>query len=92
MQKLTPNVSVSTLRKDANRPSKKWYSPHFPIVRPDRTTTQTRIVFDASVEREGVSLNYTILPGPRLQKDLNDVLLRFPKYPVALVYDIAECT
>ena len=72
-----------------SRPSKKWYLPHFPIVRPDRTTTKTRIVFDASVKCEGVSLNDTILPGPRLQKDLNDVLLRFRQHPVALVCDIA---
>ena len=64
--------------------------PHFPVVRPDRTTTKTRIVFDASAKFEGVSLNDTILPGPKLQKDLNDVLLRFRKHPVALVCGIAE--
>ena len=71
-------------------PSRKWYLPHFPVVRPNRTTTKTRIVFDPSAKCEGVSLNDTILPGPKLQKDLNDVLLRFRKHPVALVCDIAE--
>ena len=38
-------------------PLKKWYLPHFPVVRPDRTTTKTRIVLDASAKCEGVSLN-----------------------------------
>ena len=71
-------------------PSKKWYLPHFPVVRPGRTTTKTRIVFDASAKCERVSLNDTFLPGPKLQKDLNDLLLRFRKHPVALVCDNAE--
>ena len=73
-----------------SRPSKKWYLPHFPVVRPDRTTTKTRIVFDASAKCEGVSLNDTIFPGRKLRKDLNDLLLRFRKHPVTLVCDIAE--
>ena len=73
-----------------SRTSSKWYLPHFPVVRPDRTTTKTRIVFDASAKCEGFSMNDTILPGPKLQKNLNDVLLRFRKHPVALVCDIAE--
>ena len=60
------------------------------VVRPDRTTTKIRIVFDASTKCEGVSLNDTILPGTKLQKNLNDVLPRFRKHPVALVCGIAE--
>ena len=35
-------------------PLKKWHLPHFPVVRPDRTTTKTRIVFDPSAKFEGV--------------------------------------
>ena len=57
-------------------PSNKWYLPHFPIVRPDRTTTKTRIVFDASA-KFGVSLNDAVHLGPKLQRELADVLLRF---------------
>ena len=60
-------------------PLKKWYLRHFPVVRPDRTTTKTRIVFDASAKFEGVSLNDAIYQGPKLQRELTDVLLRFPK-------------
>ena len=71
-------------------PPNMWYLPHFPIVRPDRTTTKTRIVFDASAKFEGVSLNDAIHQGPKLQRELTDVLLRFRRKPVALMCDIAE--
>ena len=71
-------------------PLQKWYQPHFPVVRPDRTTTRTRIVFDASVKFEGVSLSDAIYQGPKLQRELTDVLLRFRRNPVALMCDIAE--
>ena len=64
--------------------------PYFPVVRPDRTTTKTRIVFDASAKFEGVSLNDAIYQGPKLQRELTDVLLRFRRHPVALMCDIAE--
>ncbi|XP_064627878.1 uncharacterized protein LOC135487738 [Lineus longissimus] len=72
------------------QPPSKWYLPHFPVVRPDKSTTKTRIVFDASAKFEGVSLNDTLHQGPKLQKDLVDVLLRFRKEPVALVGDIQQ--
>ena len=48
---------------------------HFPVERPQRETTKARIVFDASAKCEGLSLNDTIHQGPKLQKDLCDVLL-----------------
>ena len=73
-----------------DRPTARWFLPHFPIVRPDRTTTKTRIVFDASARYQGVSLNDVICQGPKLQRDLFHVLLRFRKNPVALACDIAE--
>eukprot|EP00112_Aurelia_sp_Birch-Aquarium-sp1_P016020 Seg3592.2 transcript_id=Seg3592.2/GoldUCD/mRNA.D3Y31 product="hypothetical protein" protein_id=Seg3592.2/GoldUCD/D3Y31 len=69
---------------------KSWYLPHFAIVRPDKETTKTRIVFDASAKYNGTSLNDAICQGPKLQRDLVDVLLRFRRFPVALVCDIAE--
>ena len=47
-------------------------------------------MFDASAKYEGISLNDTIHQGPKLQRDLFNVLLRFRRYPVALVCDIAE--
>ena len=66
------------------------FLPHFPVCRPDKTTTKTRIVFDASAKHNEVSLNDMIAPGPKLQTNLFDVLLRFRRYPVALACDIRE--
>ena len=64
--------------------------PHFAVVRTDRATTKTRVVFDASAKCNGISLNDMICQGPKLQRELIDVLLRFRRYPVAIVCDIAE--
>ena len=59
----------------------KWYLPHFPVIRPEKDTTKTRIVFDASATCEDISLNDVIHQGPKLQRDLFDVLLRFRRFP-----------
>ena len=67
-----------------------WLLPHFPVFRPERQTTKTEIVFDASAKLKGVSLNDEILPGPKLQNDLMDILLRFRRNPIALVADISQ--
>ena len=72
------------------QPTVKWYLPHFAVVRTDRATTKTRVVFDASAKCNGISLNDMICQGPKLQRELIDVLLRFRRYPVAVVCDIAE--
>ena len=64
-----------------------WYLPHFAVTKPDRTTTKTCIVFDASAK---CNVNDTIHQGPKLQQELFDVLLRFRKLLVAIVCDIAE--
>ena len=52
-----------------------WYLPHFPVVREDKETTKVRIVYDSAARYGGVSLNDTMLPGPKLQQDVFDVLL-----------------
>ena len=67
-----------------------WYLPHFPVVREDKETTKVRIVFDSAAQYGGISLNDTMLPGPKLQQDVFDVLLRFRSNPVALVADLTE--
>jgi hypothetical protein len=67
-----------------------WYLPHFAVSKPEKETTKTRIVFDASAKKDGVSLNDVIYTGPKLQRDLVYVLLRFRRFPIALVCDVAE--
>ncbi|XP_071963873.1 uncharacterized protein [Antedon mediterranea] len=68
----------------------QWFLPHFPVVKPDKETTKVRLVFDAAARYGGRCLNDMIYPGPKLQNDLFDVLLRFRKEKVAIICDIAE--
>ena len=74
----------------ADHSNTKWFLLHFPVLRPDKDTTKTRTVFDAAAKVEGVSLNDKIYQGPKIQRDSFDVLLRFRRYPIAVVCDIEE--
>ena len=52
--------------------------PYHAIVRADKQTTKTRVMFDASAkDSNGVSSNSCLKPGPALQSDLLGILLRF---------------
>ena len=67
-----------------------WYLPHFPVVREYKETTKVRIVYDSAARYDGVILNDTMLPGPKLQQDVFDVPLHFRSNPVALVTDLTK--
>ena len=69
---------------------RSWYLPHFPVVREDKETTKVRIVYGSAARYGGVSLNDTVLPGPKLQQDVFHLLLRFRSNPVTLVADLTE--
>jgi hypothetical protein len=88
IERYMENGYVSKVRNDTAK--RKWYFPHFAVVRPEKETTKTRIVFDASARYDGISLSDVIHQGPKLQRDLFDVLLRFLKKSVALVCDIVQ--
>ena len=75
---------------DEIKPDEVWYLPHFPVLRPDKSTTKTRVVFDASAKFNDMSLNDIVPQGPKLQNDFFEVLLRFRRDPVALMCDIKE--
>jgi hypothetical protein len=81
---------VRKVSKEEIQPDAKWFLPHLPVIRLDKTTTKLRIVFDASAKCEGTSLNDTIHQGPKLQREIVDVLLIFRKEPVAVVGDVAD--
>ena len=77
-------------RVPRSKEENQWFLPHFPVIREDRATTKVRIVLDAAVKHKGKSLNDTIRPGPKLQRELVDVLTRFRRAPVALSGDLTE--
>ena len=67
-----------------------WYLPHFGVIKEDRVTTKVRVVYDGAAICEGKSLNNEMLPGPKLQQDIVDILINFRRGAVALVGDIKE--
>ena len=64
-----------------------WYIPHHGVYHPQKPD-KIRIVFDASEEFKGESLNRHLLQGPDLTNSLNGVLCRFRKEPIAFTCDI----
>ena len=55
---------------------KSWYLPHHEVYNRNKPG-KTRIVFDVSAEFQGTSINKSLLPGPDLDSQIVDVLLRF---------------
>ena len=55
-----------------------FYMPHEPVVRQDAVTTKIPMVFDASAKPQplGSSINECMHPGPHLQPDLWDIMIR----------------
>lgn len=64
------------------------YLPHHGVLIPDKSTTNLRIVYDASAYLQGKkSLNEVLYRGPVLPPDLVGVLLRFHMMEIVIVAD-----
>ena len=81
---------IREVPEEEPKPSSEWFLPHFPVVRPEKATTKVRIVFDGSAQQNGKSLNSESLPGPKLQSDIVDILVKFRKESFALVGDVTQ--
>jgi len=64
-----------------------WYIPHHGVYH-SKNPGKIRLVFDASAECKGESLNRHLLQGPDLTNNLTGRLCRFRKEPVAFICDI----
>ncbi|UYV79875.1 hypothetical protein LAZ67_18000953 [Cordylochernes scorpioides] len=70
---------------------KAFYLPHHPIIKEKSSTTKLRVVFNASSKTTtGYSLNDILHTGPKLQKDIFPLLLRFRSHPIAISADITK--
>jgi len=68
-----------------------YYMPHHAVYRPDDGDKKLRVVFDASATGfRGPSLNSNLLPGPKLQNDIVDILTRFRIYRHAFTADVVK--
>ena len=73
--------------KDVNR----FFLPHHAIWRDNHPTTKARIVFNGSAaDITGYTLNNSLLPGPKKQSDLCDILTRYRTFEHTLTGDIAK--
>ena len=71
--------------------SETFYLPMHGVHKSTSTTTKLRVVFDASCKSStGVSLNDTLCVGPMLHPSLEQILLKFRTYRVALNGDISK--
>ncbi|GFW40927.1 uncharacterized protein TNCV_4369751 [Trichonephila clavipes] len=54
------------------------FLPHHAVIKPSSTTTKLKVVFDASFKTtNGTSLNSLLGVGPKLQRDIFEILLNF---------------
>lgn len=76
---------------DPNYDGTRIFLPHHPVVKPERTTTKIRPVFDASAKTKySPSLNDCLDPGPNLTPDILAVLLRFQLHRIAWIADVKK--
>ena len=72
-------------------PSTSYYMPVHAVFKQSSSSTKLRAVFDASAKTTNqVSLNDLLAVGPTLQPTLDQTLLRFRTYSVALSGDISK--
>ena len=68
-----------------------YYFPIHAVFKQSSSTTKLRIVFDASCRTtSGASLNDILVPGPTLHPPLDQILMRFRSYQVAVSGDISK--
>jgi len=71
--------------------SPHFYLPVHGVFKDSSSTTKVRAVFDASARTtSGSSLNDLLLSGPNLYPPLQDILLRFRRFPVGMSADISK--
>ena len=72
-------------------PSEVFYLPMHMVHKSTSSTTKLRVVFDGSSQStSGVSLNDTLAVGPMLHPTLDQILIKFRTYRVALTGDISK--
>ncbi|GFU38135.1 hypothetical protein TNCV_4328381 [Trichonephila clavipes] len=77
--------SRSHTSKDQN------FLPHHAVIKPSSLTTKLRVVFDASCKTtNGTSLNSLLGVGPKLQRDIFEILLNFRIPRIVFTADIEK--
>jgi hypothetical protein len=89
--KLVEQGSCKKVNPKAKEDPECYFLPHRPIVKPGAKSSKVRPVFDASSkDRHGRSLNSMIYPGPKKQRELPGILLRFRMGKIVVAADIKK--
>ncbi|XP_044760769.1 uncharacterized protein LOC123318219 [Coccinella septempunctata] len=68
-----------------------FYIPHHAVLKADSTSTPLRVVMDASSHVPGkMSLNQALYSGPKLQRDLVEILINFRLHKYVMLTDIRQ--
>ena len=80
-----------TVPMHQSQQSPSYYMPVHSVVKLSSTSTKVRAVFDASAKTTNhVSLNDILAVGPTLHPTIDQILLRFRRYKVAISSDISK--
>lgn len=80
---------MEEIPENETKKEKAVYLPHHAVVRDDKETSKTRVVFDASAKGTNhTSLNDELLVGPQLQDDLRNLIMRWRLKRVCYASDI----
>ena len=91
LKKLVDQGSCSMIGRRAKDDQLCFFVPHRPVVKPGAKSSKVRPVFDASCkDRTGISLNERLYNGPKRQRELPGILLRFRFGKVAMAADIRK--
>ncbi|XP_054287840.1 uncharacterized protein LOC129003568 [Macrosteles quadrilineatus] len=66
--------------------------PHHCVRKEDSSTTKLRVVFNASFKpkNDDKSLNDNLFPGPKLQKDITEIITNFRLHSIVVCSDIKQ--
>ncbi|XP_071575474.1 uncharacterized protein [Temnothorax nylanderi] len=82
---------MELVRDAPHAPGQRVYLPHHPVVRESSSTTKIRVVFNASHKTSnGTTLNNHLFVGPRLQRELRDVLIRWRRFRFVYCADVEK--
>lgn len=88
IQEFIDNGDIEKVEGDGPN-GRTFYLPHKAVLREDKATTKTRVVFDGSARDEkGQSLNDCLLKGPPGDQDLLKILINFRWEKVAFSGDV----
>ena len=91
MDYLKEGIAIQIPAEEIDYKGPVYYLPHRPVVKLDSNSTKVRPVFDASAKGYNkMSLNDCVHIGPNLLPDLVEVLIRFRRYPIALMGDVKQ--